>query len=93
MANPTKDATCRRGSRALASQASQASPSRASQASRFSRLARFSRLGGARGAAMTEYTVLIGVVALATMGAFIFLGVALVDSFEMRRDFLLYPSP
>jgi Flp pilus assembly pilin Flp len=90
MANPTKDATCRRGSRALASRAS---PSRASQASRFSRLARFSRLGGARGAAMTEYTVLIGVVAIATMGAFIFLGVALVGSFEMRRDFLLYPSP
>jgi Flp pilus assembly pilin Flp len=85
MANPTKDASCRRGSRALASQAS--------RSSRVSQPSRLSRLGGVRGAAMTEYTVLIGLVALATMGAFIFLGVALVDSFEMRRDFLLYPSP
>jgi len=50
-------------------------------------------LGQARGAAMTEYTVLIGAVALVTMGAFISLGVALVVSFEARRDLILYPFP
>jgi Flp pilus assembly pilin Flp len=51
------------------------------------------RRRGARGAAMTEYTVLLGVVAIASLGAFVGLGVALVDSFEARRDLLLYPSP
>lgn len=47
----------------------------------------------ARGAAMTEYTVLVGVVGIACIGAFIFLGLALVNSFEARRDLILYPSP
>ncbi len=46
-----------------------------------------------RGAAMTEYTILVGVVGIVTIGAFISLGVALVVSFEARRDLLLYPFP
>ena len=46
-----------------------------------------------RGAAMTEYTVVVGVVALVTIGAFISLGLALVVSFEARRDLVLYPFP
>ena len=47
----------------------------------------------ARGAAMTEYTVIVGLVALACIGAFLTLGVALVVSFEARRDLILYPFP
>jgi Flp pilus assembly pilin Flp len=46
-----------------------------------------------RGAAMTEYTVLIGLVALVSMAAFIGLGVALATSFESRRELILYPFP
>jgi Flp pilus assembly pilin Flp len=42
---------------------------------------------------MTEYTILIGVVGIVTIGAFISLGVALVVSFEARRDLILYPFP
>lgn len=42
---------------------------------------------------MTEYTVLVGAVALACVGAFVSLGVALVDNYEARRDLILYPSP
>lgn len=52
-----------------------------------------SRLSQARGAAMTEYTILVGVVAIACIGAFITLGIALVSSFEARRELILYPSP
>ena len=51
------------------------------------------RLRQVRGAAMTEYTILIGVVGIVTIGAFISLGIALVVSFEARRDLLLYPFP
>ncbi|HSO37920.1 MAG TPA: hypothetical protein VLT33_35575 [Labilithrix sp.] len=51
------------------------------------------RLRQVRGAAMTEYTILIGVVGIVTIGAFISLGVALVVSFEARRDLILYPFP
>lgn len=51
------------------------------------------RLRQVRGAAMTEYTILIGVVGIVTMGAFISLGVALVVNFEARRDLILYPFP
>ncbi len=47
----------------------------------------------ARGAATTEYTVLVGFVAIACIGSFIFLGVAFVSNFEARRDLILYPSP
>jgi len=50
-------------------------------------------LTAARGAAMTEYTVLVGVVALVCVGAFLALGAALVSSFESRRALILYPSP
>lgn len=50
------------------------------------------RLGQVRGAAMTEYTILVGVVGILTIGAIISLGVALVVSFEARRDLLLYPA-
>ena len=46
-----------------------------------------------RGAAMTEYTVLIGLVALVSMAAFIGLGVALARNFESRRELILYPFP
>jgi Flp pilus assembly pilin Flp len=42
---------------------------------------------------MTEYTVLVGFVALASIGAFIALGVALTKNFESRRELILYPSP
>jgi Flp pilus assembly pilin Flp len=58
-----------------------------------SRRSRRSRRSQARGAVMTEYTVIVGVVALACVGAFVLLGVALVSSFEARRDLILYPSP
>lgn len=51
------------------------------------------RLRQVRGAAMTEYTILVGVVGIVTIGAFISLGVALVVSFEARRDLILYPFP
>lgn len=47
----------------------------------------------ARGAAMTEYTILVGVVAIASIGAFLALGAALVSNFEARRALILYPSP
>jgi Flp pilus assembly pilin Flp len=42
---------------------------------------------------MTEYTVLVGLVALVSMMAFIGLGVALATSFESRRELILYPFP
>lgn len=51
------------------------------------------RLRQVRGAAMTEYTILVGVVAITCIGAFIGLGVALVTSFESTRNLILYPSP
>ena len=51
------------------------------------------RLRQARGAAMTEYTILIGVVGVLTISAFVSLGIALVVSFEARRDLILYPFP
>ncbi|MDB4944460.1 MAG: hypothetical protein JWP97_3994 [Labilithrix sp.] len=46
-----------------------------------------------RGAIFAEYTLLVGTVALVTVAAFIGLGVALVSSFEARRDLVLYPFP
>ena len=46
-----------------------------------------------RGAVMAEYTILVGAVALVCIGSFIALGVALVTSFESRRDAVLYPFP
>lgn len=50
-------------------------------------------LQSSRGAAMTEYTVLVGLVAVASIAAFISLGVALVGNFESRRALILYPLP
>ena len=47
----------------------------------------------ARGAAMTEYAVVVGVVALACVTSFVGLGVSVVRSFEATRDLLLFPSP
>jgi Flp pilus assembly pilin Flp len=46
-----------------------------------------------RGAVMTEYTVLIGSVALAASFALVGLGWALVDLFEMQQSLLLMPVP
>ncbi|HVH42026.1 MAG TPA: hypothetical protein VM925_06770 [Labilithrix sp.] len=46
-----------------------------------------------RGAASVEYTVLIGTVALGAAAALVGLGVALLDSFELVRRFVLYPYP
>ncbi len=51
------------------------------------------RTRAVRGAAMTEYTVLVGLVALVSVGAFLALGAALVSNFEARRALILYPSP
>ncbi len=51
------------------------------------------RRARARGAVMTEYTVLVGLVAIACIGAFVGLGVALVSNFEARRDLIFFPSP
>lgn len=44
-----------------------------------------------RGAAMTEYAILVGAVAMACIGAFVALGVALVNDFELVRRVLLQP--
>ena len=46
-----------------------------------------------RGAAMTEYTVLVGTVALVSLGALVTLGVAMVNRLEFDRAFLLSPLP
>jgi Flp pilus assembly pilin Flp len=46
-----------------------------------------------RGAALTEYTVLVGTVALVCSAALITLGVALVNSLDFDRTFLLNPFP
>ena len=51
------------------------------------------RTTDARGAVTVEYTVLLGAVALAAMGAIAGLGVALSDDFELVRSFVLYPYP
>ncbi|MBX3209654.1 MAG: hypothetical protein KF764_31765 [Labilithrix sp.] len=46
-----------------------------------------------RGAAMVEYSVLIGAVALGASVALVGLGVAFVNSFEHVRELVLYPFP
>jgi len=48
-------------------------------------------VGDTRGSAMTEYTILVGVVGIACMGAFIALGIALVNDFELVRSIVLQP--
>jgi Flp pilus assembly pilin Flp len=51
------------------------------------------QLRGARGAVTTEYTVLVGTVALGAAVALVGLGVAFVNSFEHVRGYVLYPFP
>ncbi len=46
-----------------------------------------------RGAVMTEYTVLVGVVALGASVALVGLGVAFANSFEHVREYVLSPYP
>ncbi len=45
------------------------------------------------GAVAVEYIVLVGFVALASLPAFIAMGVALVNGFESIRDIMLWPMP
>lgn len=42
---------------------------------------------------MTEYTILLGTVALGSAVAFIALGVAIVQNFAVVRDLVLNPFP
>ena len=51
------------------------------------------KMRSVRGAALTEYTVLVGTVALASLAALISLGVALVNALAFDRTFLLSPFP
>jgi Flp pilus assembly pilin Flp len=46
-----------------------------------------------RGAMMTEYTVVTGFVALITLPALLYCGVALAANFAHVRDYVLYPFP
>ena len=46
-----------------------------------------------RGAALTEYTVLVGSVALVCIGALIALGAAFGSALDVNRTFLLAPLP
>jgi Flp pilus assembly pilin Flp len=46
-----------------------------------------------RGATATEYVLVVALVALASSGAFLALGVALADNFTMARAYVLYPVP
>jgi Flp pilus assembly pilin Flp len=45
------------------------------------------------GVAMTEYVILVGTVALTSVAAFILLGVAFVQDFNLVRALLLLPFP
>jgi Flp pilus assembly pilin Flp len=46
-----------------------------------------------RGSAMTEYTILLGTVALGSALSFITIGVALVRDFALVRNLILLPFP
>jgi Flp pilus assembly pilin Flp len=46
-----------------------------------------------RGAAMTEYSILLGTVALGSALAFITVGVAVARDFAIVRNFVLVPFP
>jgi Flp pilus assembly pilin Flp len=46
-----------------------------------------------RGAVLTEYATVTGVVALVTIPALLYCGVALAQSFAFVRDYVLYPFP
>lgn len=56
-------------------------------------MSRPSRARRVRGAVVTEYSVLVGSVALGASVALVGLGFALVNSFEHVRGFILYPFP
>ncbi len=59
-----------------------------------SSLLRWTRcLRDTRGAALTEYTVLVGSVALVCIGALIALGAAFGSALDVNRTFLLGPLP
>jgi hypothetical protein len=46
-----------------------------------------------RGAIMAEYVVLIGTVGIGSAAAFIYVGIAFVNSFNFVRGMLLTPFP
>jgi Flp pilus assembly pilin Flp len=46
-----------------------------------------------RGALLTEYATVTGFVALVTIPALLYCGVALAHSFAFVRDYVLYPFP
>lgn len=46
-----------------------------------------------RGAALVEYSILVGCVALAGCFGLVVVGVALLDSFEFVRRLILVPTP
>jgi Flp pilus assembly pilin Flp len=50
-------------------------------------------LSDERGAMMTEYVAVTGFVALVTIPALLYCGVALATSFAHVRDYVLYPFP
>jgi Flp pilus assembly pilin Flp len=50
-------------------------------------------LSDQRGAMMTEYATVTGFVALVTIPALLYCGVALATSFAHVRDYVLYPFP
>ncbi|MBN9159691.1 MAG: hypothetical protein J0I07_01910 [Myxococcales bacterium] len=56
-------------------------------------MSRPSRPRRVRGAVMTEYSVLVGSVALGASVALVGLGIAFVNSFEHVRGLILYPFP
>ncbi len=46
-----------------------------------------------RGAVMTEYVVVTGVVGIVTLPALLYCGVALARNFVFVRDYALFPFP
>jgi Flp pilus assembly pilin Flp len=54
-------------------------------------LARLSR--DTRGAAYSEYVILVGVVALVSCISLLYLGVALANDFNRARTYVIYPVP
>jgi Flp pilus assembly pilin Flp len=54
-------------------------------------LARFASDG--RGAIVSEYVVLTGLVAMVTIPAFLFAGAAVAKSFVFVRGYMLFPFP
>jgi Flp pilus assembly pilin Flp len=50
-------------------------------------------LGDTAGVAMTEYVILVGVVALGSIASFILLGAAFVRNFNLVRSLILLPFP